>query len=339
MAQVIPSAQKMDRETLVARFGDLVAEEGAHEFATMKDGWKIHRETFTPSGPAKAVLVFAHGNGESTRTIGIRRLAHACVKRGIILETFDSNGHGESLEKNGKLLRKKAFRGQSFEPWTKKIDHLVEIAEIVVKQHKLPLIIGGHSGGGAAACTATDRIIAICEDNSVPFLTALYLSPGLEAMKSNAPCGLACCHSCIIPCCWFTCCCNCCGQPCLKVGPDGSNPKGALGEDNTLMYMNCDICWPETLPYAKGGGPDLPAAVSNMARLKSGQGLVFYGSKDEPFVQKLAPKLGEQVPAITVDIRDGLKHTYLNYNKDGDRTSCETIDHIFVNFVDTKLAS
>ena len=65
----------MDREALVARFGECEANEGTHEYTAMKDGWKIHRETWTPGGAAKAVILFCHGDGESTPTIGMRRLA------------------------------------------------------------------------------------------------------------------------------------------------------------------------------------------------------------------------------------------------------------------------
>ena len=224
----------MDRAALNARFGEMEADEGVHDFVTTKDGWKLHRETWSPSeGPAKAVFLFLHGNGESTLTIGVRRLAAALTKRGIILETYDAAGHGQSLEKNGKLAMPAAFRGQTVEPASQKGDHLVEIAELVIKKHQLPLFFSGHSGAGMGACLATDRIIALCEANGVPFAGALYLSPGLGVMKANAPCGLTCCHGCI-QCCWVGCCCNCCGKPCIKVGDDHYNPKNAIGADNSV---------------------------------------------------------------------------------------------------------
>ena len=36
----------------------------------------------------------------------------------------------------------------------------------------------------------------------------------------------------------------------------------------------------------------------------------------------------ELVPALDVEVKDGFVHDYLNLNKDGDPTSCETIEHL-----------
>ena len=237
MASVAPEAKYMDRDALVKRFGELEASEGVHTYMTMKDGWKIHRETWSPSGPATACVLFQHGDGESTRTIGVRRLAHACTKRGWILEAFDANGHGASLEKNGAPFDKPAFRGASVEPTKVKVDHFVALAEAVLEEHGLPLVIAGHSGGGAVAAMATDRIIETCERRNVPFAAALYLSPGLSPITSQIPCGLGCCRCCVTACCWAPCCCGCGGAPVINVANPNYNPKGVLGEDNTLILV------------------------------------------------------------------------------------------------------
>ena len=85
MTAVAPGPQYITRDELVKRFGEMEASDGVHEYVTMKDGWKIHRETWKPTGPLKAIFLFQHGDGESTRSIGVRRLAHACLKRGFIL--------------------------------------------------------------------------------------------------------------------------------------------------------------------------------------------------------------------------------------------------------------
>ena len=66
MAQVAPIAPvkaTMDRGALVARFGELVAEEGSPEYKTMTDGWRLKRESWRPAAP-KGVILFAHGTGE-----------------------------------------------------------------------------------------------------------------------------------------------------------------------------------------------------------------------------------------------------------------------------------
>ena len=333
--KVAPAPDAMDREALVARFGELEIKEGVHSYASMQDGWRLHRETWAPAVAAKAVLLFHVGDGESTQTVGVRRLAHACNKRGIILETFDANGFGDSLEKNGKLQLGKAFRGQSIEPTSKKSDHMVEMAELVVTERKLPLIIAGHSGGGAATCVATDRIIAICDQHGVPFVTALYLSPGLGFFKTLAPCGLTCCRLCLLPTCWVCCFCGCCGQPCLSAHNPELNPKGVLGEDNTLKYAHFSNLFANAAPFPQGGA-DVPDAAAHMSTLKSG--LIFTGTKGTPettFVKK-APELGELVPALTVESREGLTHDYLNMNKDGDPTSVETIEFL-VGWAEAKL--
>ena len=55
---------------------------------------------------------------------------------------------------------------------------------------------------------------------------------------------------------------------------------------------------------------------------------MFHGSKDKNIPVANAKKLGELVPALAVEVKDGFVHDYLNLNKDGDPTSCETIEHL-----------
>jgi len=328
MAQVAPEPMTMDREALVKRFGDLEDKEGSVEFVTMRDGWKLKRESWTPAGTeVKGVMLFFHGTGESTRTVGMRRLAFACLKRGIVLETYDRHGHGDSLHKNGKPFMPPAFAGSMIDTKGTNTEHAVEIAELVMKKHGKPLMIMGHSGGGETACMATDRIIAACEQNNVRFATAIYLAPGVHVLNTMAPCGLTCCHyGCAIPC-WFCCCCNCCGRPCLKTGAHKYNPGGVLGPVNTGDgYVNCDQLWIESSPYPKGSA-SLTDAVQSMTKLASG--LLFNGSKDEMIPPKIQDKLAKEVPALTHKISDGRPHDVLNMNMTyGDTTSVEIIEEV-----------
>lgn len=291
----------------------------------MKDGWRLHRETWRPTEvPARAVLLFQHGNAESTRTIGVRRLAYACLKRGFILEAYDKYGHGESLMKNDKMFKPKGFQGAQIETVEAHDDHFVELAELAIKKHHLPFAIMGHSGGGMSACMVTDRIIALCEENGVPF-TAIYAAPGLGVLQSKAPCGsMAMCHCCAV-CCWGCCCCNCCGRPCIPFDGGNYNPNGVLGPENTAKKVNCDQLWIETLPYPKGG-VGVTEAAAKMTRLKSG--LAYIGSVDEAVPVKHIRQLGELVPTLTVEVKEGMPHDFLNMNKDGDQTSAQVIDHL-----------
>ena len=209
---------------------------------------------------------------------------------------------------------------------------MVEIAELLVKEHKLPLIIAGHSGGGVATLCATDRIVKVCKDNGVPLVTALYLSPGIGGFP--APCGLTCCRVVNLPILWACCCCNCCDQPCLKVGPGAFNPAGVLGEQNDLAYLNLRVCCVNAQPFP-GGGAGLNDVVAHTKDAVSGS-LLFYGTKDMPFVKANVPKLGELRPQLKVEAKEGLPHDYLNMNKDGDLTSSETIEYL-VGYAETKL--
>ena len=122
---------------MTARFGALRAEEGRHSFLTMSDGWRLHRETWEPaSRRPRAVVLYLHGTGESTKTVAVRRLAHACLSRGLVLETFDQHGHGESLEKGGRLWRPVGFRGMTYGKIANWDAHAVEVAKAVLDDHK-----------------------------------------------------------------------------------------------------------------------------------------------------------------------------------------------------------
>ena len=326
-----PVAVTMDRATLVARFGEMEVNEGAKEWVTMKDGWKLMRETWTPAESPKAVVLMNYGNGESTRSIGIRRLAHASLKRGFVLETYDRAGHGESLEKNGKEVAPRGFRGaiidreKGVSAWT---DHTVEIAEIIMRKHKLPLIVLGHSGAGAVLGMATNKLIALADEHGLPHPIFLYLSPGIGFMQANAPCGMACCHYCLCGGCWVCCCCNCCGKPCIPNDMDYMNPDSVLGPPNHSKYVNCNQGWMETLPPPMGT-VDVPDVAACMTELQPGYGVVYYGSKDEVIPRKKMEKLVEVVPALTFDLAEGKPHDYLNMNKiNGDTTSVDVIEHL-----------
>ena len=335
MSTVAPTPAKMDRSAMVQLYGELEADEGAHEFVTMKDGWTLHTETWVPNVPAKAVVLFAHGGAESTRTLGVRRLAHAFTQRGIVLATYDQYGHGESMQKNGKQFGKLGFRGGLRDAGYGQFDaHYVEIAEHVIEKHRLPFIMSGHSLGGTAACMATDAVITKCEALGVPFVTALYLAPGLGNLKDMNPCGsLACCRCCCIGI-WACCLCNCCGQPCISI-KENVNPGEVLGPDNTGKYLNLGGFSPmgvEAKPYPRGSA-DLPDAVARMTKLQ--QGLAVAGSKDS-LNGKKTKMLADALPALKYEEYPGLPHHVLNMNNEGDDSSVKVAERL-ASFVEEKL--
>ena len=93
MRRVAPLPEPMER---------LEMRPGVDAWHRMPDGWRLHSETWTPpTGRPKAALLFTHGWNESTLSLGVRRLAHACTSRGIVLVAYDVHAHGLSLEKNG----------------------------------------------------------------------------------------------------------------------------------------------------------------------------------------------------------------------------------------------
>ena len=55
------------------------------------------------------------------------------------------------------------------------VPHAVEVAKVVIAEHKLPLILVGHSMGGATAMMASAMIAQECKQASVPLVCALYL--------------------------------------------------------------------------------------------------------------------------------------------------------------------
>ena len=341
MAQVSPTAAQgapvqatMDRGELVARFGELCAEEGAVQYAKMKDGWRLKRESWRPAAAAKGVVLFAHGTGESTRTIGMRRLAHACIERGFILEAYDVHGHGESLEKNGKPYYPAGFRGAMLESTMTLVDHYVELAELVITEHRLPLVVMGHSGGGQTICLATDRVVELCANHGVPFVTGVYASPGIGVMANMVPCGISCCHYCV-GCCNVGCCCNCCGKPVMKGGKAAHfNPDGVLGPENTGDgAVNCDHLWTSTAPYPKGDPRTVEEVAAHMGKLEQ-PSLIFLGSPEgqDPQTTEVAPrknveKLLKLVPALTLEVTEK-PHDYLNLTKDGDLRSIEVVNRL-----------
>ena len=297
----------------------------------MEDGWKLLRETWTPTDVApKAVLLANYGNGESLRSVGIRRLAHACKKRGIILEAYDRAGHGESLEKNGKVFGNPKFRGGLIESVATWENHMVHLAALVLGKHKLPLVVLGHSGAGMIECLASDRIVAACAHAGVPPPVFIYAAPGVGAMHANAPCGSMAGYRC----CWGCCCCGCCGQPCIPGDLGYINPDGVLGPDTSAKYVNCDQVWIESLPYPKGGA-DVPEAAAHMTKVQNG--LLYVGSKDENLPLAKIKQLAEAVPALTLEIAEGKPHDMLNMNKvHGDTTSVQVIEH-FLDWAEAQI--
>eukprot|EP00931_Biecheleriopsis_adriatica_P005010 TRINITY_DN106586_c0_g1_i1.p1 TRINITY_DN106586_c0_g1~~TRINITY_DN106586_c0_g1_i1.p1 ORF type:complete len:343 (+),score=26.59 TRINITY_DN106586_c0_g1_i1:141-1169(+) len=309
---VVPPQQQMQS------YGPFERKPALSTFHVMRDGWEIHGETFIlPGGDPKAVLLHCHGSAESTMSIGVRRFAHQCKERNIIMETFEQSGHGLSLKRHGQQVVPQRMqsmyyeKGRSAEVWC---DHLVEIAEIVIKKHKpLPLILTGHSFGGSAALAATAKIADLCKEHSVKFLTAVYMAPGLYE-GSAPPCFNACLMACICCCCWSCCCCNGCGGgaciPC-SIAQNSLNPNqvftGPDYPDRNPHYCNCSYSgWPCGPAYSRV--INVEAAAKNVKSID--RGFLYVGDKDE--LRKCNQQLSVAAPHLTFVLDEGVAHEFLH---------------------------
>lgn len=273
--KVHPETAPLSSEEVAAKYGEIELAAGAQEFVTMADGWKLQRETWTPTSVPLAVVLYLHGGGESTRTVAVRRLAAACLKRDLILETYDAHGHGNSREKHGVAGNPK-WQGTMVDSYGCAERHATEIAELVVAKHKLPLVLMGHSLGATTAMVATDGIITACRKHGVAFATGIYLAPGLGTLQAKTLpcCPLAGAHCCCVGVWALCCCCNHCNQPCCPGEKHDHNPDGLLGPDNIGSHANFSVCLFENRKYPQGNAM-VPDAVSRMTQLEDG--LMLWG--------------------------------------------------------------
>ena len=81
-----------DAKRLLAECHDAPGESSFHE---MRDGWRLHAESWLPAAPV-AVLLHLPERAQSTWTLGVRRLAKRCLARSIALDAFEPHNHGQS---------------------------------------------------------------------------------------------------------------------------------------------------------------------------------------------------------------------------------------------------
>lgn len=102
-----------------------------------------------PTGPARAIALFAHCFTCSKDIFAASRIAEALAARGIGVLRFDFTGLGSSEGE---------FANTNF---SSNIDDLVAAAEYMRDTFKAPQILIGHSLGGAAVLAAAARIEGI----------------------------------------------------------------------------------------------------------------------------------------------------------------------------------
>lgn len=297
---------------------------GESSFHLMSDGWKIHCETWTPSRP-RAVLFHVHGLLESTFTLAVRRMAKKCLEHGIILEAMELHAHGLSLEKNGVKMPAPAM--DKLESLSGTVgDHAAEMAKIVIKKHKdqrLPLIITGHSTGGAAIQMASSRISQACREAGMVFAAAVYIAPACR--PTPVCCDLCCCYS---NCFWFLCCQVCCG--CVSFAndsnnKDGFNPGYVLGPtDRNPLKQHLASMYP-IMSHPPLGFPTGKYLLKNGCLEADTRRKIFCPGKDAPVSISTAKMLSAAVPEIELEIIEGVDHDCLN----SDPRSMEVIDMVF----------
>eukprot|EP00929_Paragymnodinium_shiwhaense_P120699 TRINITY_DN92721_c0_g1_i1.p1 TRINITY_DN92721_c0_g1~~TRINITY_DN92721_c0_g1_i1.p1 ORF type:complete len:337 (+),score=50.11 TRINITY_DN92721_c0_g1_i1:97-1107(+) len=297
---------------------------GAADTHKMPDGWVIHSETWEPVGEARAVVLHAHGWMESTQTLGMRRIAKACLARSIVLLGYDQHGHGLSLEKNGKAMSDRK-RGV-LESVAVLGDHMVEMAKYALNKYKLPLIIMGHSLGADGCVLATKRIAEACKAQSVPFVCAAYVAVPLSATPQCCGVGgIKCCAACCCPCSFL------CGCSVPKNFAADFNPGLMFGSPDRnasriYPYRYCvDVC----LPSGRGGTPDWPTLLKAIDIGVKAR--VFFGDKDEHWKAEWKTKLPNNGD-ISLEVWPGVTHDCLSV----DPKSMECISNIFA-YIDDRL--
>ena len=109
-------------------------------FVSKTDNTKIFVRIWRPHGPARAVLVIAHGFKAHGGLYGWA--AQQLAKRGISVYALDHRGHGNSGGERYQVSNMSEFVAD--------IDQLVELAK--KREPGLPLFLLGHSAGGVMGC-------------------------------------------------------------------------------------------------------------------------------------------------------------------------------------------
>ena len=282
-SRIAPSPLSMDRLARVSEGSQsmerLETGGGVAAYHDMADGWKLHSETWAPPlvTPA-AVLLFSHGWLESTRSLGVRRLAHACLSRGFVLVAFDTHGHGLSLEKAGvKMPEKRRGCIENLEVCGM---HLAEMASVIVKEHRLPLVVMAHSLAASALVFSTRKVVEAAKAAGGQMVGTVYLAPPPAGLAP--PCFPDCCFASFLPAL-----CGCCVCAAPKDVTPGLNPDLVLGENRnaTRMYASNRIPIICLGPYGSDGtrarsDPDRMAAELRELRDAGVPGRIFAGSKD-----------------------------------------------------------
>ena len=309
----MPSPLSMER---------LEMDPGVAAFHDMADGWKLHSETWAPPSPI-AVLLFSHGWLESTRSLGVRRLAHACQSRGFVLVAFDTHGHGLSLEKAGVKMPEEK-RG-----CIENIDvcgmHLAEMTSVVVKEHRLPLVVMAHSLSASALVFSTRKVAEAAKAAGGQVAGAVYLAPPPPGLAP--PCCLDCCFASFLP--------ALCGR-CVCAAPEdispGLNPDLVLGENRNATKLYASNLIPTMClgPHGSGGTrarSDVGYTELRELRNAGVPGRIFAGSKDTTTVSaaRLA-NFAKGPQTLSTQTIDGAIHDMLST----DPQASANIQQIFV---------
>lgn len=129
----------------------------------------LYAETFSPSAPAKGIVVITHGYAEHCGRY--REVAHVIVKAGWAALTYDVRGHGKSPGARGAIDRFQTY--------------LDDLAAIIAGSRSLapagaPLILLGHSHGSLIT------LRALAGDNPPTPASAIVSSPYL-GLKLHVP--------------------------------------------------------------------------------------------------------------------------------------------------------
>jgi acylglycerol lipase len=100
---------------------------------------RVFHDAWLPEGDVRAAAVLIHGYGEH---LGLYdALARRLASDGVAVHAFDCVGHGRSEGTRAVI-----------DTWDHLVDDARTLTEIVRAQHPgVPLVVIGHSGGGAAA--------------------------------------------------------------------------------------------------------------------------------------------------------------------------------------------
>jgi len=184
----------------MAAEGDM-AGPGEAAVLTMSDGFQIHAQTWRAETPI-GVALFLHGWTDMIDSLAVRRLAAGLLAKQVTLVAYDHDMHGKSVG-----IWPGCCRGNIYDLRVGSL-HCVDVARIVITEHKLPFVLMGHSLGGGTAMLATERIAKVCKEQGETFKGAVFMAPGNESYDSDAY------RWCCCPCNWAKskCCCYACPE-------------------------------------------------------------------------------------------------------------------------------